>query len=525
MIRKGFVKYLVVLMSISLIGIILMHFYLLKQTLNTSEEIFSRNVIKALTEATERLRKQERILYFKKFQDFFGSMKKKTLKKNFDFKGEVIDSVTQKKYVYRQGYTIEDIYTPILQLDDKIKGILNIVNLRYYRGGFKESLKKEKEDIEKIPKYLSRSKATSIEKRAFILDRYIMIISNETPIGKRIRPESIEVVLDAEFKNQNIKPRYEFAVLNKDRRPTPTRSKGYEEQEGKYEQELYLDEKYQPTYFLSVYFPRKNITIFNSIFGIVILSVIVIFVILGVYAASLFYMDRQKKISEMKNDFINNMTHEFKTHIATINVVTDILKNSIVNTPQKKVEQYAALIKDENARMDNQIEMVLRMSKLDYNQLELDFKAVNINDLVSKTVERIRLVVEKRQGKISETYHASSVQIHVDPIHFESAILNILDNANKYSLDPPEINVRAFIKEESVFIQIQDKGIGMSRQVQQKIFERFFRAEGGNSHNVRGHGLGLPYVKKIVDLHKAAIFVESERGKGSKFTIQVSLNN
>ncbi|XOD69453.1 MAG: sensor histidine kinase [Flavobacteriales bacterium AspAUS03] len=525
MARKGFVKYLVVLMSISLIGIIIIQFYLLKQALNTSEETFSRNVTKALTEATEKLRKQESILYFKKFQGFFGSMKKKALKKNLNFKGEVIDSATQKKYVYCQSYTIEDIYLPIYQINDKIKYTLNIVNLGSYRGRFQESLKKEKQDIEKIPQYLSRSKATSIKKGAFTLDRYIRIISNEIPIGKRIRPESIESALNVEFKNQKIKPRYEFAVLNKNRCPTPMRSKGYKEQEGKYEQELYLDEEYQPTYFLSVYFPRKSITILNSIFGIIILSVIVIFVILGVYATFLFYMDRQKKISEMKNDFINNMTHEFKTPIATINIVTDILKNPIVNTNPKKVEQYATLIKDENVRMENQIEMVLRMVKLDHNQLELDFKDVNINDLVSKTVERIRLVVEKRQGKISETYHSPSVQIHVDPIYFESAILNILDNANKYSLDPPEINVCTFIKEESVFIQIQDKGMGMSRQVQQKIFERFFRAEGGNLHNVRGHGLGLPYVKKIVYLHKASIFIESEREKGSKFTIQVPLNN
>lgn len=245
--------------------------------------------------------------------------------------------------------------------------------------------------------------------------------------------------------------------------------------------------------------------------------------ILGIYIISINYMMRQKKIAEIKTDFINNMSHEFKTPLATISVASDSLANDKIATDPDKVKYYSGLIKQENLRMKKQVETVLNMSKLERNEMPLHLKETNVRELIKSIAESFQLIVNERNGRLITEFNATKYNFRVDEFHLSNALINLLDNANKYSPETPEIKLSTRNEGNWYVIEISDKGMGMESQNKNKIFEKFFREETGNIHNVKGQGLGLSYVKKIVEIHKGQILVDSNKGKGSTFTIKLPM--
>ena len=234
-------------------------------------------------------------------------------------------------------------------------------------------------------------------------------------------------------------------------------------------------------------------------------------------------MMRQKKIAEIKTDFINNMSHEFKTPLATISVASDSLANDKIATDPDKVKYYSGLIKQENLRMKKQVETVLNMSKLERNEMPLHLKETNVRELIKSIAESFQLIVNERNGRLITEFNATKYNFRVDEFHLSNALINLLDNANKYSPETPEIKLSTRNEGNWYVIEISDKGMGMESQNKNKIFEKFFREETGNIHNVKGQGLGLSYVKKIVEIHKGQILVDSNKGKGSTFTIKLPM--
>ena len=245
--------------------------------------------------------------------------------------------------------------------------------------------------------------------------------------------------------------------------------------------------------------------------------------ILGIYIISINYMMRQKKIAEVKTDFINNMSHEFKTLLATIAVATDSLANDKIATNPEKVKYYSGLIKQENLRMKKQVENVLNMSKLERNEVKLFLKETDVRSLIKEITESFGLIVAQRNGTLTQEFNTQKYVFKIDEFHFSNALVNLLDNANKYSPENPEITVRTRNEGNWYVIEISDKGMGMDIANRNKIFEKFFREETGNIHNVKGQGLGLSYVKKIIELHKGQISVESAKGKGSTFVVKLPM--
>ena len=246
--------------------------------------------------------------------------------------------------------------------------------------------------------------------------------------------------------------------------------------------------------------------------------------ILGIYIISVNYMMRQKKIADVKTDFINNMSHEFKTPLATISVASDSLNNDKIATSPEKVKYYAQLIKQENIRMKKQVENVLNMSKLERNEMQLFLKETNVRELIQKLSESFQLIVEERNGKLIKEFTAENYYLKIDEFHLSNALINLLDNANKYSPENPEIKIKTRNENNKYVIEISDKGIGMESFNKKKIFEKFFREETGNIHNVKGQGLGLSYVKRIIELHGGQILVESVKGQGSTFIVKLPMN-
>jgi two-component system phosphate regulon sensor histidine kinase PhoR len=239
---------------------------------------------------------------------------------------------------------------------------------------------------------------------------------------------------------------------------------------------------------------------------------------------------KQKQISQIKSDFINNMTHEFKTPIATINLVLDSIKNPKIINDNEKVINYLDMIKIENKRMNDQVENVLRISKLEKNQLNIEKEDTNLHDLIIKAVSHLDLIIKNNNGSIKLNLDAEHTNIRANKGHFTNVIINILDNAIKYTENNPKItiktsNIDKILNEKDIIITISDNGIGMSREVINKIFHKFYREQSGDLHNVKGHGLGLAYVKKIVKFHRGEINVKSKLGIGSDFLIKIPIFN
>jgi two-component system phosphate regulon sensor histidine kinase PhoR len=234
-------------------------------------------------------------------------------------------------------------------------------------------------------------------------------------------------------------------------------------------------------------------------------------------------MAKQKKISMIKTDFINNMTHEFKTPIATINLALDAIRNPIVIDDNEKVLKYVSMIKEENKRMHAQVENVLRISKLEKKQIDMDKIAVDYFEILEDAISHTALLLEDKNG-IVETHCSQTMSEGLgNEFHLTNVFVNIIENAIKYSESSPKIDI--FIENTVKFltVKIKDKGIGMSKSAQKQAFEKFYREQAGNVHDVKGHGLGLAYVKEIIDNHQGRVFIESEKGKGSAFTVILPL--
>jgi two-component system phosphate regulon sensor histidine kinase PhoR len=219
------------------------------------------------------------------------------------------------------------------------------------------------------------------------------------------------------------------------------------------------------------------------------------------------------------------MTHEFKTPIATINLALDAIKNPKIIEDKEKVQRYLQMIRDENKRMHAQVENVLRISKLERKELEISKEPTNVHDIIEDAIEHVNLIIEDRGGTIRVNLDAKRNTILLNDVHFTNVMVNILDNAIKYSPETPVIEVSTENVKDFILIKIKDYGAGMSKIAQKRIFEKFYREHTGDLHNVKGHGLGLAYVKRIIDDHNGQIFVESEKGKGSTFTIKMPLIN
>ena len=335
----------------------------------------------------------------------------------------------------------------------------------------------------------------------------------------------MQKLLSDELKEYGVKTPFEFNVYSNGL-ATKIKSERFRyEKQSTYSIPIFIDNDGNNKYQLLLTFPQKKKFLFSELIGICILSIIFTLIIVIAYSSALNQLIKQRQISEIKTDFINNMTHEFKTPIATINLALDAIRNPKVIEDKEKVLRYLQMIKDENKRMHAQVENVLRISKLEKKELDINKESTNIHEIIEDAIEHVNLIVEDRNGTITTHFDATRTSVLLNDVHFTNVIVNILDNAIKYSPEEPIIDIQTENVKDFVIVKIKDQGSGMSKAAQKRIFEKFYREHTGDLHNVKGHGLGLSYVKRIVDDHNSEIFVESEKGKGSTFIIKVPLIN
>ena len=271
--------------------------------------------------------------------------------------------------------------------------------------------------------------------------------------------------------------------------------------------------------YLRVYFPNQDRYIIRNIWMMYATSLLLILVVLGCFYVAVSTILKQKKLADIKNDFINNMTHEFKTPISTISLATQMLGDEAVTASPSMFKRYLGIIRDENKRLGSQVEKVLQTAQMERGEVRLNLGTVNVHLIIERVLENISPQIELRQGVIKMDLQAENPEIQADEVHLTNIIFNLLDNANKYSPENPIIKITTEDTEKGLSIKVIDQGIGMTKESVKQIFEKFYRVPTGNVHDVKGFGLGLSYVKKMVEEHHGRINVVSKLGEGSEFEV------
>jgi two-component system phosphate regulon sensor histidine kinase PhoR len=336
-------------------------------------------------------------------------------------------------------------------------------------------------------------------------------------------PDHLQNLLIIEFNRYNINLDFQFAVYDCFLDSVQWRSYNMRTHSNleKVEQANFPKIKMAPdSHKFAVYFPTKNIYIARQL-GVMIYSSVGILIVIGFFVYIVFVIFKQKRLSEMKTDFINNMTHEFKTPIATIGVSSDALLRNTTNSNPEKVITYANIIRDETNRLRGQVEQILKIAMVDNIKNKMNKESFDFNKMISDITENMMVRIENGKCKLDVHLDAKNSTVIGDKDHFVNVIYNLVDNALKYSKENPYLRIRTFNKKSKLVVEIEDHGIGIPKEAQKHIFEKFFRVPTGNVHNVKGFGLGLSYVKRIVESHQGKIHLQSTPGKGTTFTIQL----
>lgn len=352
----------------------------------------------------------------------------------------------------------------------------------------------------------------------------ILRTSSDKPLKDRINFKQLDHFLKAELLNNGIDIPYHFSVTDRDGKEVYRCSDYAYDNEKVYSRLLFENDPPAKMGFVNIFFPTLDNYIFSSV-RFMIPSIIFTLVLLVTFIFTIYIIFRQKKLTEIKNDFINNMTHEFKTPISTISLAAQMLNDPAVGKSPAMFKHISGVINDETKRLRFQVEKVLQMSMFERQKATLKMKEVDANELINGVINTFRLKVEKYNGTLDAELNAEDPVIYVDEMHFTNVIFNLLDNAVKYKKPEGDLvlKVRTWNESGKLHISIEDNGIGIKKENLKKIFDKFYRVHTGNLHDVKGFGLGLAYVKKIITDHKGTIRAESELNVGTRFIIVLPL--
>ena len=375
--------------------------------------------------------------------------------------------------------------------------------------------------VQKVQQYFAEEKQN---KEDVFKDLYQEYREVDVPLNKRVHPQTLDSMLRSELRNLSIFSNYEYKVTSAKRdsliftrASNQTKFLAY----NSYETPLFPKDMIRDSGMLTITFPDKNSIILSNMTAMMGLSGGLLLILIFSFGYTIHSILMQKKISEMKTDFINNMTHEFKTPVATIMIASEALKDPELTADKTRIERLANIIYDENVRLGSHIERVLNIAKIDKGDLKLEHKDVDMNDLLAAIVDSMSLQLQKRNASIELDLKAEHPIVTGDELHLSNVIFNLIDNANKYSPENPWIKISTFNTGKNLIIQVSDKGIGMSRDQLSKIFDQFYRIPTGNLHDVKGFGLGLSYVNNIVKRLNGTVRVKSEKDVGSEFEISL----
>jgi len=513
---------IIILMSIALIGIISVQVFWIKNTILITEEQFTSNVKFALAKVSEDIRQREFDDFYEDYADSYkeGELISGTGVLNFMY--EKLDTINNERFRFSQSIIEQNYKVPTEFFENDSINFREIFSREEISITNENLLDNTTSDSNRPDEqFIKMGRIEAAEKS--VLVKSFDATRSRIPIHQRVSNNEISLRLKSQLELRGISTDFKYGIYSNGL-ATQVKSGYFRKDEDKnYVVRMFLDAEGNSNYKLFVTFPEKKNFILSSISKILGLSVFFILIIILAFVTALYQLIKQKQISEIKSDFINNMTHEFKTPIATINLALDAIKNPKIIGDKEKVERYVKMIRDENKRMHAQVENVLRISKLEKNQLDVTKETIDVHEIIEEAITHVELLVNDRGGYIKLQLKAYLTEVLANQFHLTNVIVNLLDNAIKYSVEAPKIEITTENTNKHIIIKIKDNGIGMHKNIQKNIFKKFYREETGNIHNVKGHGLGLSYVKKIIEIHQGEISVESEKGIGSTFSINLPL--
>lgn len=526
-VKPATIKLIILLMCISLLGIVFVQVYWIMNAVRVSEERFDRDVNEALNELVAKIETQETsrmittnlIAMTPDHSDstcISGSemhFKIKTPDENYEIDPHVIiDSISNGLSSDLEQRII------ISGLDDIENSLHNI-----------ETIMTLKEDsIRNICISLEQENKLALKTEKFkeVVERMVMEFEiKEMSLEQRLDEMDFPEMLHGALSQRALDLPYEYQVSGSSTTGAVMESTGYTEgHRGQaYQVNLFPNDIVEKPDKLNLYFPGKSGYIYSSLWLMMTGSGVFTLIILLTFIFTILAIIRQKRLADIKNDFINNMTHEFKTPIATISLASDSISSPLVIEDKEMVKYFSGVIKEESMRMNANVERVLQLSLLEREKRQFNIKDVELHAMIGQAMDKIRLQLDQREGVISSSLQAAATVVKADPDHLVGVWLNLFDNAMKYSPGKPEISISSYDREGNICIEISDKGIGLAKEDLKKIFDRFHRVHTGDVHNVKGFGLGLSYVKEVVTAFGGTVTVQSKKGEGSIFTVCLPL--
>lgn len=507
--KNRFLPVSIILMSAALAGIFALQVYWFKQAYELKSREFDARVNMALIKTAERIEAMET-----------KSIIRNKMDPGVDYYPNYPDSTTATSIpsgalIDQTGFTIREPEAEAAASQQKIilpDGTELTINTNTIGGPMSDSLRN----------------AVQNEARQLFTDILMELEAFKNQGLQTVNTRSVDSVLNATLRDFGIRSHYTGAVYlpESDSAMLLNGTKSFTQlHESQYYVRLFPQFMFASPQFLVIDFSDKVASIVAELQTIIILFLLFSAIIIGVYAYTLRNFLRQRKLSELKTDFINNMTHEFKTPIASISLAADSLKNPKILQNPELILQYGEIIKEENRRMNRHIESVLQSAILEKDALELRKETAHVHSLLEIATDRARFQHRHMEIRIAEEYLAEQDTVYGDEVHLVNLFMNLLDNAVKYCEQIPEITIRTRNENGFIIVSFADNGIGMKKDDMKEIFQKFYRVPTGNLHNVKGFGLGLSYVKSITELHGGTVEVDSILGKGSTFTIRIPLKN
>lgn len=520
--NRSTIFWVVGMMSAALLGLIGFQWYWIDSVIRANEERFKKDVIEALHTVSDKLERQEALYAFNQtwvYNKPFGQSRPLRLRQ--------LDPNNPKTLAFSDTVRSDQMgFNIIFDFQATTSG--GYMELVTESQVHEVRPKNNNQKPEKELKLLEERMEKATKKSEMVVQVIENVLSPERSITARFNPAQLDSLLSNEFNERGIDIAFDYGVIS----PMRQRFELINNQQSKSDLErselkasLFPNDLVGDQNWLVVDFPNKQQFLLRKIWLTMASSGLLVLVIVGSFGYSIHTILRQKKLSEMKNDFINNMTHELKTPIATISLACEALSDKEIKQMEGMRERYLKMIGEENSRLGEQVERVLQMAAIDRKDIELKEEELNLKELVYRAVDKTSLQVESKNGTIKVIDNAEDATIQGDRTHLVNILTNLLDNANKYSEESPDITIRVYNRGKTINVSVQDRGIGMTREAISHIFQKFYRVPTGNVHNVKGFGLGLAYVKNMVELHHGTIQVSSELGNGSKFTITLPLKN
>jgi two-component system, OmpR family, phosphate regulon sensor histidine kinase PhoR len=520
---KRLIWILIIVMTFALVGLIVLQAYWLKNAYKVKEDHFSQQVTQALSEICKKAEARETVVEISNemFSLNNNSHEIPGLYRYYNPNTYEHDTAKSSVAVSRESVVINN--NKNLHTNTKITVVSgdSIIFNRIISKCKPDNLRKTitQNDISKELVNKMNNKTISFEK---IINK---LLNYNEDVSKRIDKETLMSIIESELRNQNIDLAYEFAVKDRSGKIVYSSNAYKNNSSDTYKIQLFPNDFFSEPNYLLLFFPKKENLIVKSLGYMGVSSILLTLIVIFSYTLTLVIILKQKKLSEMKNDFVNNMTHELKTPISTISLASQMLKDKSINESQKNLGSIALIIEEESKRLGYQVEKVLQMAIFERGNFKFRIVNINISDFISTVYNSFLIQVKKRGGTLTTNLKATTVSFEGDEVHLTNVLLNLLENAIKYCEKEPEIIISSQETKGGIMLSVKDNGIGINHDDQKRIFEKFYRVHTGNIHNVKGFGLGLSYVKVITEAHNGWVKVESEVGKGSEFFVYLPLKH